>query len=170
MMSDFPFLSVLTVAPLVGAAGGGLPAAHPAGAGQAGGASAGRCWCWCSSVVMWIAFEAGGDRFQFRESYPWIPAWGVSFTFAADGIALVMLVLIAVLVPLVILASWHDAEPSQAVGAGLLRAAAGPRVHDDRRLRRRRRLPVLRVLRGHARADVLPHRLATAATSGSTRR
>jgi NADH-quinone oxidoreductase subunit M len=34
-------------------------------------------------------------------------------TFAADGIALVMLVLIAVLVPLVILASWHDAESSR---------------------------------------------------------
>ena len=35
------------------------------------------------------------------------------FTFAADGIALVMLMLIAVLVPLVILASWHDAEQSK---------------------------------------------------------
>jgi NADH-quinone oxidoreductase subunit M len=57
-----------------------------------------------------VAFQARGDRFQFRESYPWIPQWGVSFTFAADGIALVMLMLIAVLVPLVILASWHDAD------------------------------------------------------------
>jgi NADH-quinone oxidoreductase subunit M len=37
----------------------------------------------------------------------------VRFTFAADGIALVMLVLIALLVPLVILASWHDAEQSK---------------------------------------------------------
>ena len=62
---------------------------------------------------MWVAFNAGGDRFQFRESYSWIPNWGVSFTFAADGIALVMLMLIAVLVPLVILASWHDAESSK---------------------------------------------------------
>jgi NADH-quinone oxidoreductase subunit M len=65
------------------------------------------------SVVMWIAFEVGGDRFQFRESYPWIPSWDVRFTFAADGIALVMLVLIALLVPLVILASWHDAEQTK---------------------------------------------------------
>ena len=52
---------------------------------------------------------------------------------------------------------------------GVLRAAAGPRVHDDRRLRRRRRVPVLRVLRGHARADVLPHRLATAAHAAAVR-
>jgi NADH-quinone oxidoreductase subunit M len=65
------------------------------------------------SIVMWIAFEVGGDRFQFRESYPWIPSWGVRFTLEADGIALVMLMLIAVLVPLVILASWHDAEQSK---------------------------------------------------------
>lgn len=57
--------------------------------------------------------QGRGDRFQFRESYPWIPNWGVHFTFAADGIALVMLMLIAVLVPLVILASWHDAESSK---------------------------------------------------------
>src|SRR5690606_36632247 len=55
-------------------------------------------------------FEAGGSRFQFRESYPWIPTWGVNFTFAVDGIALVMLVLTALLVSVVILASWHDAE------------------------------------------------------------
>jgi NADH-quinone oxidoreductase subunit M len=55
----------------------------------------------------------GGDRFQFRESYQWIPSWDARFTFAADGIALVMLMLIAVLVPLVILASWHDAEESR---------------------------------------------------------
>src|SRR5262249_38963509 len=38
------------------------------------------------------------------------PIWDVRFTFAADGIALVMIALIALLVPLVILASWHDAE------------------------------------------------------------
>ena len=67
---------------------------------------------------MWLAFDPNGDRFQFRESYPWIPAWDARFTFAVDGIALVMLALIAVLVPLVILDSWHDAEagsPGEAV-------------------------------------------------------
>ena len=112
------------------------------------------------SVVMWIAFKVGGDRFQFHESYPWIPTWDARFTFAADGIALVMLMLIAVLVPVVILASWHDVDArAKRVGADLLRAAAGLRVHDDRRLRGRRRLPVLRVLRGHAGPDVLHHRL-----------
>ncbi|MFI6232604.1 NADH-quinone oxidoreductase subunit M [Micromonospora sp. NPDC050784] len=111
-MSNFPFLSVLTVAPLVGAlVVAFLPRHRPELAKQV-------AFVWSLlvlvlSVVMWVSFKAGGDRFQFRESYSWIPNWGVSFTFAADGIALVMLMLIAVLVPLVILASWHDAESSK---------------------------------------------------------
>jgi NADH-quinone oxidoreductase subunit M len=111
-MSDFPFLSVLTVAPLVGAVVVALlPRSRPTLAKQV--ALGWSLLVLALSVVMWVTFQVGGDRFQFRESYPWIPNWGVSFTFAADGIALVMLMLIAVLVPLVILASWHDAESSK---------------------------------------------------------
>ncbi|MET8278785.1 NADH-quinone oxidoreductase subunit M [Micromonospora sp. NPDC005174] len=111
-MSNFPFLSVLTVAPLVGAlVVAFLPRRNPELAKQV--AFAWSLLVLVLSVVMWVSFNAGGDRFQFRESYTWIPNWGVSFTFAADGIALVMLMLIAVLVPLVILASWHDAESSK---------------------------------------------------------
>ncbi|WP_422734436.1 NADH-quinone oxidoreductase subunit M [Micromonospora sp. WMMD558] len=111
-MSDFPFLSVLTVAPLVGALVVALlPRHRPELAKQV--ALGWSLLVLALSVVMWVTWQTGGERFQFRESYPWIPNWGVSFTFAADGIALVMLMLIAVLVPLVILASWHDAEASK---------------------------------------------------------
>jgi NADH-quinone oxidoreductase subunit M len=111
-MNDFPFLSVLTVAPLVGAA---VVAAVPRTRSELAKRVA-LVWSLAVlalTVVMWVAFDAGGPRFQFRESYAWIPDWGVRFTFAADGIALVMLALIAVLMPVVILASWHDAEPSR---------------------------------------------------------
>ncbi|ABP56483.1 NADH-quinone oxidoreductase subunit M [Salinispora tropica] len=111
-MSDFPFLSVLTVAPLVGAlVVAVLPRRRPELAKQV--ALGWSLLVLVLSVVMWVTWQTGGDRFQFRESYPWIPNWGVNFTFAADGIALVMLMLIALLVPLVILASWHDAESSK---------------------------------------------------------
>jgi NADH-quinone oxidoreductase subunit M len=112
MFENFPFLSVLTLAPLVGAL---VVAFIPRTKAQLAKVVA-LGWSLAVlvlSIVMWIAFEVGGDRFQFRESYPWIPSWDVRFTFAADGIALVMLMLIAVLVPLVILASWHDAEQSK---------------------------------------------------------
>ncbi|HEY2949253.1 MAG TPA: NADH-quinone oxidoreductase subunit M [Micromonosporaceae bacterium] len=111
-MKDFPFLSVLTVAPLVGAA---VVAFLPGTRSELAKRVA-LVWSLAVlalTVVMWVAFDAGGPRFQFRESYPWIPDWGVRFTFAADGIALVMLALIAVITPVVILASWHDAEPSR---------------------------------------------------------
>ncbi|TDC02717.1 NADH-quinone oxidoreductase subunit M [Micromonospora fluostatini] len=111
-MSNFPFLSVLTVAPLVGALVVVLlPRSRPVLAKQV--ALGWSLLVLALSVAMWVTFQVDGDRFQFRESYPWIPNWGVNFTFAADGIALVMLMLIAILVPLVILASWHDAETSK---------------------------------------------------------
>jgi NADH-quinone oxidoreductase subunit M len=108
-MSSFPFLSILTVAPAIG---GIVVAVLPRekadlakriALGWAGAVLA-------LTVVMWIVFNAGGPRFQFRESYRWIPVWDARFTLATDGIALVMLALIAVLVPLVILASWHEAD------------------------------------------------------------
>lgn len=111
-MSNFPFLSVLTVAPLVGAlVVAFLPRRRPDLAKQV--AFGWSLLVLALSVVMWVSFSADGDRLQFRESYPWIPTWDVNFTFAVDGIALVMLMLIAVLVPLVILASWHDADASK---------------------------------------------------------
>jgi len=108
-VTDFPFLSILTLLPLVGAA---VVAFIPRAKGQLAKVVA-LSWSLAVlvlSIVMWVAFEAGGDRFQFRESYQWIPTWDARFTFAADGIALVMLMLIAVLVPAVILASWHDVD------------------------------------------------------------
>jgi NADH-quinone oxidoreductase subunit M len=108
-MSGFPYLSVLTVAPALGAAVVALlPRSRPLLAKRVAlGWSLG---VFVLLLATWTAFNPGGDRFQLRESYPWIPHWGVNFTFAVDGIALVMVALIALLVPLVILASWHDAE------------------------------------------------------------
>jgi len=110
-VNDFPFLSILTLLPLVGAV---IVALIPRQKAELAKTVA-LGWSLLVlvlSVVMWIAFKAGGDRFQFRESYAWIPSWDARFTFAADGIALVMLMLIAILFPVVILASWHDVEKS----------------------------------------------------------
>lgn len=62
------------------------------------------------TVVMAFQFKPGGDRFQFALSPDWIPSFGVKFGVGVDGIALVLIVLSAVLVPIVVLASWHDAD------------------------------------------------------------
>jgi NADH-quinone oxidoreductase subunit M len=110
-MSGFPFLSILTLLPLVGAV---VVAVIPKTKSELAKIVA-LSWSLVVlvlSIVMWIAYKIGGDRFQFRESYAWIPSWDARFTFATDGIALVMLMLIAVLMPVVILASWHDADQS----------------------------------------------------------
>src|SRR5687768_16569257 len=63
------------------------------------------------AVLATVAFDAGGERFQLATSVPWIPDFGVDFALGVDGIALVMLLLIGVLVPVVVLASWRD-EPT----------------------------------------------------------
>jgi NADH-quinone oxidoreductase subunit M len=66
------------------------------------------------TISLWVAFKPDGPRFQMRESYPWIPNWDIRFTFAVDGIALVMLALIAIFVPLVVIYSWNDVENESA--------------------------------------------------------
>ncbi len=105
--AGFPYLSVLTVLPLVGALVVALvPRAMPALARQL--ALLFSLATLGLGVATWLAFKPAGARFQLRESYPWIPNWDARFTFAVDGIALVMLALIVIFVPLVILYSWNE--------------------------------------------------------------
>jgi NADH-quinone oxidoreductase subunit M len=108
-MSDVPFLSVLTLLPAVGAIVVALlPRGRDLLVKQV--ALGWSLLVLVLTVVMCLAFEAGGHRFQFVESYPWIPQFGARFDLGVDGIALVMLALVAVLVPVVVLSSWHDAS------------------------------------------------------------
>src|SRR4051812_36841189 len=60
------------------------------------------------AILATVAFDTNGPRFQLTTSWSWIPGFGVDFALGVDGIALVMLLLIAVLVPIVIGASWRD--------------------------------------------------------------
>lgn len=108
-MSAFPFLSILTIAPAVGAL---VLLLVPKGREQMIKVVA-LVWSLAMLVITIVAaanFQPNGERFQLVESYPWIPSFGVKFAFGVDGIALMMLILQAVLVPIVILASWHDAK------------------------------------------------------------
>ncbi|MFF4740423.1 NADH-quinone oxidoreductase subunit M [Streptomyces sp. NPDC001262] len=49
--------------------------------------------------------------FQLTESHAWIKDFGVRYELGVDGIAVVLIALTALLVPFVILAGWHDADP-----------------------------------------------------------
>ncbi|MGK5171030.1 NADH-quinone oxidoreductase subunit M [Geodermatophilus sp. CPCC 205761] len=109
-MSDFPFLLAMIAVPAVGAA---VVAALPTGRDEA----AKRLALGVSGLVLLlavlatIAFDSGGDRFQLTTSVSWIPDFGVYFALGVDGIALVMLLLVGVLVPVVVVASWRDTPP-----------------------------------------------------------
>jgi len=61
-------------------------------------------------IVMATQFKTSGPTFQFTEQYSWIPQFGVHYAVGVDGIALVLIGMTAVLMPVVILASWHDAD------------------------------------------------------------
>lgn len=60
------------------------------------------------AVVLGITFDRGGQQFQFVERHSWIPAFGASYSLGLDGIALVLVLLTAVLVPLLLIAGWND--------------------------------------------------------------
>jgi NADH-quinone oxidoreductase subunit M len=61
-------------------------------------------------IVMATRFSTSGPDFQLTEQYSWIPQFGVHYALGVDGIALVLIGMTAVLMPVVILASWHDAD------------------------------------------------------------
>jgi len=61
-------------------------------------------------IIIAVKFQVGGPNYQFTETYSWIPAFGVHYALGVDGIALVLIAMSAVLMPVTILASWHDAD------------------------------------------------------------
>ncbi|GAA4511597.1 NADH-quinone oxidoreductase subunit M [Actinoallomurus oryzae] len=69
------------------------------------------------AIIMAIRFDNGGPRFQFTEKYWWIRQFDVHYAVGVDGVALVLILLSVILVPLVVLASWSDAERSGGVDA-----------------------------------------------------
>lgn len=108
-MTSFPWLTALWAVPLVGAAITiVLPASQRQLAKYAG--------LVVSVIVLAIAlllaarFDPAGDQFQFVENHPWIPSFGTGYILGLDGIALALVVLTAVLVPILIIAGWSDAD------------------------------------------------------------
>ncbi|MFJ9808181.1 NADH-quinone oxidoreductase subunit M [Streptomyces sp. NPDC101158] len=63
------------------------------------------------AAVVFVRFEPGGDRYQLVESHAWIPDFGVSYELGVDGIGVALIALTALLIPFIVLAGWHDADP-----------------------------------------------------------
>lgn len=64
------------------------------------------------AAVVLVKFDPGArGPFQLTESHAWIKDFGVRYELGVDGIGVVLLALTALLIPFVILAGWHDADP-----------------------------------------------------------
>src|SRR5512146_2309025 len=120
-MNGFPWLTVAGAVPLVGAVVIALVPGLPADSADADRRARNALAKYLALavslltlvVVLIIAvkFQVGGPNYQF----------GVHYALGVDGIALVLIAMTAVLMPVVLLASWYDAD-------GVLGAPPGPDV------------------------------------------
>jgi NADH-quinone oxidoreductase subunit M len=120
-MSSFPWLTTLGAVPLVGSA---AVAALPKEKGDLAKKVALTFSVATLGVAVAMAtqFKKGGDRFQFTETHAWIKAFHINYGLGVDGIALVLILMAAVLMPVVLLAAWNDADEQQAAGKRSVRA------------------------------------------------
>ena len=109
-MNGIPWLTILWLLPLLGAAAVfAVPTHRPATAKAL--ALAVSLAVLIVGVLVAAGFDTGGARYQFVESASWIPSFGAGYRLGVDGIALVLVLLTAVLVPLLLVAGWHDDRP-----------------------------------------------------------
>jgi len=110
-VNGFPWLSVVTFAPL---AGGVVMLLVPRGRRNVL-----RWWAllvslavFGLSVGMLVTFKAGDAGYQMLEHASWIPSLGVDYVMGVDGVSLFMVVLTTFLTPIAVLASWNvEREP-----------------------------------------------------------
>ena len=77
-------------------------------------------------AMAWLAFDPAGPGWQLRVDWPWLPEIGARLSLGVDGISLPMLVLTTTLMPLALLATWHQVQTRLAsFGALLLTLTSG---------------------------------------------
>ena len=106
-MTSVPWLSVLWLVPLAGSV---LVILMPPGLRQLAkwtGLLFGVLTL-AVAIVVTLGFKTGGDTYQFVEKHQWIPAFGAGYTLGVDGIAVVLVLLTAVLIPVLQVAGWND--------------------------------------------------------------
>lgn len=105
-MSDFPWLTTLILLPILGAL---IVWMLPRGELTKQVALSVSLLTLGVAVAMILQYDADGGM-QFTETHQWIEAFGAHYALGVDGLGLTMVGLTVVLVPVVILASWHDAD------------------------------------------------------------
>lgn len=99
-----PVLTIMALVPLLGAAVLPLLRSYAREVGLAFSLATLAMGLWAL-----VRFDLSqGASVQLVDSYQWIPALGVSWTLGVNALSLAMLLLAALLVPLVLLASWGE--------------------------------------------------------------
>jgi NADH-quinone oxidoreductase subunit M len=112
---SFPLLTLTAAVPAAGAV---VTAALPAATSEPRRAAARWTALAFAAVTLVLAcvdvarFTPGGPRYQLTEHHAWISNFGIGYSLGVDGLAVVLVLLAAVLVPAVMLAAWHDADPA----------------------------------------------------------
>ncbi len=110
-MSDFPLVLLLVVVPAVGAIITGAMRNAPVKQVKIV-ALAFTLLVFVIAVALWIGFDKADTNYQFVSSAQWIPTLGINFSVGVDGVSLVMIALIALLLPIVLGASWEEKLPA----------------------------------------------------------
>ena len=63
-----------------------------------------------ASIFLATGFDKTQTSFQFVQSNKWISAFNINFAVGIDGISLVLILLSTILVPIVVLATWHESD------------------------------------------------------------
>ena len=117
-MEDFPFLTVAICVPLVGAALVGLIPRQQAELAK-------RLALLASVITLVVVGVAAAEfdpdkhaRYQLVERTQWIKEFGVHYALGVDGVGYVMVLLTAALMPIILLASWHDLDEGEHAQTG----------------------------------------------------
>lgn len=60
------------------------------------------------SITLWIGFDKSTAKFQFVETYSWIPLSNIHYTIGVDGISLFFVILTTFLTPICLLVGWES--------------------------------------------------------------
>ena len=108
-MTSVPWLSVLWALPMLGAVVIILLPASLRGAAKYTGLAVSLAVLAIAAMLA-VRFDPAGQRYQFVENHTWIKSFGTGYILGLDGIALALVVLTAVLMPLLLIAGWNDAD------------------------------------------------------------
>jgi NADH-quinone oxidoreductase subunit M len=105
-MNTFPFITILTLIPIIGAAViVGLRAEYKKLARWV--ALGFSLAALAIALTMWIQFNSASGELQFEQRSEWIPTLkGVEYHVGVDGLGLLMVLLSAIVVPMALAASW----------------------------------------------------------------